>query len=197
MNLPKFYPIFDSSDWLVKLLPLGIKLVQIRIKETDDINKIKNEIYHSQILCQQYGAQLVVNDYWQYAIDLNCTYIHLGQEDLEQADIKAIRRAGIKLGISTHDEDELEKALSFSPDYIALGPVWPTRLKKMKWEQQGLERVTAWKQIIGNIPLIAIGGMTPERASQALIAGADVVSVVTDITLNNNPETRVIEWLNI
>ena len=196
MTLPKFYAIFDHPDWLERLLPEGIKLVQIRIKNTP-ADKLRDLLKRSRDLCAEHGAQLIVNDYWQLAIELGCDFIHLGQEDLDTADIPAIRRAGIRLGISTHDHPELERALSHDPDYIALGPVWPTILKKMKWEQQGLDRVTEWKRLIGNIPLVAIGGLTPERAVQAFTAGADVASAVTDITLNSNPEARVREWLEV
>jgi len=196
MTLPKFYAIFDHPDWLERLLPEGIKLVQIRIKDTP-ADKLRDLLRRSRDLCAEHGAQLIVNDYWQLAIELGCDFIHLGQEDLETADIPAIRRAGIRLGISTHDHPELDRALSHDPDYIALGPVWPTILKKMKWEQQGLDRVTEWKRLIGDIPLVAIGGLTPERAVQAFTAGADVASAVTDITLNSNPEARVREWLEV
>ena len=132
---------------------------------------------------------------WQAAIDLGCDWMHLGQEDLDTADIPAIRRAGIKIGLSTHDHAELDRALAHGPDYVALGPVYPTLLKKMKWHEQGLDRLSEWKRLIGDTPLVAIGGMTVERAQGAFDAGADIVSAVTDITLNADPEARVRHWL--
>ena len=196
MTFPRFYPIFDSSDWLARSLPLGVKLVQIRIKDAPP-DRLLAELTQARDLCAAHGATLVVNDHWREAIDMGCDHIHLGQEDLDLADIPAIRRAGIRIGISTHDHAELDRALSLLPDYIALGPVWPTILKKMKWHEQGLERVTEWKRLIGDIPLIAIGGLTPERATLAFGAGADVVSAVTDITLNPDPEARIGEWLRV
>lgn len=196
MTLPRFYPIFDGSGWLERLLPLGIKLVQIRIKDASPL-ALRSELTRARDLCAAHGAQLVVNDHWRHAIELGCDYIHLGQEDLDSADIPAIRRAGIRIGISTHDHAELDRALALDPDYIALGPVWPTILKKMKWERQGLDRVAEWKRLIGDIPLIAIGGVTPDRAVQAFAAGADVASAVTDITLNPDPESRIREWLKV
>ncbi|GEA10812.1 thiamine phosphate synthase [Alteromonas sp. KUL49] len=196
MQLPSFYPIFDSTQWLERLLPLGIKLVQLRIKDADELH-IRKEIKKAQTLCRAHDCILVVNDYWQIAIELGCDWVHLGQEDLDTADIEAIRQANIKLGFSTHDEDELKRALALSPDYVALGPVYPTILKKMKWHQQGLDRVTEWKQIVGETPLVAIGGMTPERAVRAFDAGADIVSAVTDITLNEDPEAQVTQWLQV
>lgn len=196
MTLPRFYPVLDSADWLARALPLGVKLVQIRIKDAAP-DRLSQELSRARDLCAAHGAQLVVNDHWQQAIGLGCDHIHLGQEDLDEADIPAIRRAGIRIGISTHDHAELDRALALSPDYIALGPVWPTILKKMKWERQGLERVLEWKRLIGDIPLVAIGGLTPERAGQAFAAGADIASAVTDITLNPDPDARIREWLKV
>jgi thiamine-phosphate pyrophosphorylase len=194
MPLPRFYPIFDHADWLRRLLPLGVGMVQLRVKDLTG-DALKQQIVQAQSLCRDAGAILVVNDHWQAAIDLGCDRVHLGQEDLDSADIPAIRRAGIKIGLSTHDRAELDRALSHDPDYIALGPVYPTILKKMKWHEQGLERLREWKRLIGDIPLVAIGGMTVERAQGAFEAGADVVSAVTDITLNDDPEARVRQWI--
>ncbi|MGR3464473.1 thiamine phosphate synthase [Limimaricola sp.] len=194
MSLPRFYPIFEDAGWLARMLPLGPGLVQLRVKDRDDA-AMRAEIARARDLCAAYGAVLVVNDHWRAAIDLGCDWLHLGQEDLDTADLRAIRRAGIRLGVSTHDRAELDRALSLVPDYVALGPVWPTILKKMKWERQGVERLAEWKRLIGDIPLVAIGGLTVERAAEAFAAGADVVSAVTDITLTPDPEARLRDWL--
>ena len=194
MMLDRFYPIFDDVDWLRRMLPLGVKLVQLRIKDQPG-QIVADQVAQARDLCREHGTTLIVNDYWQVAIDAGCDWVHLGQEDLDDADIAAIRRAGIKLGISTHDRDELDRALALSPDYVALGPVYPTKLKQMKWHRQGLEKVSEWKGLIGDIPLVAIGGMRVDRAAGAFEAGADIVSVVTDITWNDDPENRVRDWL--
>jgi thiamine-phosphate pyrophosphorylase len=194
MTLDRFYPVFDSADWIERLVPLGIKLVQLRVKDTPP-DALRDQILRSKAVCDAHGCTLIINDYWKDAIETGCTYIHLGQEDLDTADISAIRKAGLRLGISTHDKTELSRALSLKPDYIALGPIYPTILKKMKWHEQGLDRLTTWRGLIGDLPLIAIGGMSVERAPGAFTAGADVVAAVTDITLNDNPETRVRQWL--
>lgn len=194
MKLDRFYPIFDGVEWLERMLPLGVKLVQLRIKDMPEPN-LRHAVTEARALCQKHDTTLILNDYWQIAIDAGCDWVHLGQEDLDDADIPAIRRAGIRLGISTHDRDELKRAMRLDPDYIALGPVYPTKLKKMKWHQQGLEKLSEWKGLIGQTPLVAIGGMTVERAQGALDAGADIVSVVTDITWNDDPEARVKAWI--
>ena len=166
----------------------------MRIKDSS-ADETRAALQRSKQLCDAAGAIMVVNDFWEMAIDLDCDWIHLGQEDLADADMAAIRHAGLKIGISTHDEEELDRALAEQPDYVALGPVYPTILKKMKWVEQGLGRVQQWKNHIGDLPLVGIGGMTIDRATGVYAAGADIVSVVTDITLNKNPEDRLKSWV--
>ena len=192
--LDRFYPIVDSADWIARLLPCGIKGVQLRVKDRP-IEDVRREIRTARTLCLAAGAQLVVNDYWREAIDLSCTCVHLGQGDLDAVDIAMIRGANIKIGLSTHDEAELARALALRPDYIALGPIYPTILKAMAFAPQGLDRIGEWKQKIGTIPLVAIGGITLERAPGVVAAGADIVSVVTDVTRHADPEARTRAWV--
>lgn len=195
MKLPRFYPIFDSADWVARALPLGMRMVQLRMKDRPE-EALRAEIVRARDLCRDHGAILVVNDHWRLAIGAGCDWVHLGQEDLDDADLGAIRAAGLRVGISTHDGTELDRALATGADYVALGPVWPTILKKMKWERQGVERLTEWKRRV-DVPLCAIGGLTPARALEAFAAGADVASAVTDITLHPDPEGRMREWLRV
>lgn len=194
--LPRFYPIFDSADWIARAMATGVRLVQLRAKDLPE-PALRAEIRRALALARKHGALLVINDHWQIAINEGADWLHLGQEDLDSADIKAIRRAGLRLGVSTHDHAELDRALALAPDYVALGPVYPTILKQMKWHEQGLERVTEWKRLIGDIPLCAIGGMSPARAPGAFAAGADIVAAVTDITLHSAPESRMRTWLEV
>jgi thiamine-phosphate pyrophosphorylase len=190
----KFYLIVDGAHWLERLLPAGVKLVQLRVKDLAP-DALKREVSRSRDLCAKFGATLIVNDFWREAIELDCDFIHLGQEDLDGADMAAIRRARLRVGISTHSPEELERALSFDPDYVALGPVFPTTLKKMPWAPQGHGRVTEWKKRIGAIPLVAIGGLTVERAPEVYAAGADSIAVVSDVLSHAQPERRIAEWL--
>lgn len=194
MKLDPFYLIVDSAEWIERLVPLGVKLVQLRMKDSSD-TELRSAIRRAKTVCETHGCQLIINDYWRVAIEEGCDFIHLGQEDLAEADIAAIRAAGIKLGLSTHDEAELETALSAAPDYVALGPVWPTILKKMKWAPQGLEKLREWKTRIGSLPLVAIGGINTDRIDSVFAHGADSAAVVTDITLNADPEARTREWI--
>jgi thiamine-phosphate pyrophosphorylase len=194
MKLDPFYLIVDSADWIERLVPLGVRLVQLRIKDRSE-DEIRAHIRRSTAVCEAHGCQLIVNDYWRLAIEEGCDFIHLGQEDLAEADLDAIRRAGLKLGVSTHDGEELETALAAKPDYVALGPVYPTILKKMKWAPQGVERIRTWKDAVAPLPLVAIGGLNPERLDGVFRHGADSAAVVTDITLNADPEARTREWI--
>jgi thiamine-phosphate pyrophosphorylase len=191
--LDPFYLIVDSAAWIGRLLPCGARLVQLRVKDASPAG-IRAEILAAKAHCARFGAQLVVNDYWREAIEAGCDFIHLGQGDLDAADLPAIRRAGLKLGVSTHDEAELFRALEIEPDYVALGPIYPTILKQMPFAPQGLARLAEWKRRIGAIPLVGIGGITLERVAGVLEAGADSAAVVTDITLNADPEQRARDW---
>jgi thiamine-phosphate pyrophosphorylase len=194
MTLPRFYPIVDSAAWVGRLAGAGARLIQLRIKDREDA-EIARAAREALAICENAGAQLILNDYWRIALDVGADYIHLGQEDLDGADISTLRARGIRIGVSTHDEAELARALALAPDYIALGPIFPTILKAMRFGPQGLSRIGEWKQRIGAIPLVAIGGLNVERGKACLAAGADVVSVVTDITLNADPEGRTREWI--
>ena len=193
-HLDRFYPIVDSAAWVERLVRVGAQLIQLRMKnQSNDV--LRANIRAARAACESYGAQLVVNDHWRLAIEESCDFVHLGQEDLAGADLGAIRSAGMKLGVSSHDYAELERALSAEPEYIALGPIYPTLLKKMKWAPQGLFRITEWKQLVGEIPLVAIGGLTVERLPQVFAAGADVAAVVTDIVRSDEPVARTREWI--
>ena len=192
--LDVFYPIVPDLSWLRRLVPLGVRTLQLRLKDAPP-DEVRRQIRESLSVCRAAGCQLIVNDYWQDAIALGADFVHLGQEDLVDADIAAIKAARLKIGLSTHDEAELAVALAAKPDYIALGPVYETKLKAMPWAPQGLDRVGAWKKSIGALPLCAIGGITPERAAGVVAAGADSVAVITDFITHAEPEARVANWL--
>lgn len=197
VTLPsRVYPVVDSACWVERLTAWGAKLIQLRVK-SDDLALLRREIRAAQASCLAAGAVLVVNDHWRLAIEAGVDFIHLGQEDLDTADRAAIRDAGARLGVSTHSNEELERALHAEPDYVALGPIYPTTLKKMAFGPQGLPRIGEWKQRIGALPLVAIGGITLERAPGCLEAGADCVAVVSDILSNPAPEARLRDWVGL
>jgi len=193
-KLARFYPIVPDIGWLERIVPLGVKLVQLRIKDASPAD-VAAQTKRALAVCRENDCQLVLNDYWEAALETGADYIHLGQDDLRTADLEAIKLAGVKIGVSTHDEAELQTALAIEPDYVALGPIYETKLKAMPWAPQGLDKLQQWRKKIGGLPLVAIGGLTPERAQGALDAGADSLAVITDFFTASDPEARVQQWL--
>jgi thiamine-phosphate pyrophosphorylase len=192
----RFYPVVDSVAWVARLALLGAGTIQLRAKGLNDSEALQT-VTDALEMTRGTSAKLVVNDYWRAAIVAGAKHLHLGQEDLADADLKAIREAGLTLGLSTHDDDELETALRATPDYIALGPIFPTTLKSMRFAPQGIAKITEWKKRIGNIPLVAIGGIKLEQARGIFAAGADSIAVVSDVTQNPEPDARVRAWLGM
>ncbi|PIT03287.1 thiamine-phosphate pyrophosphorylase [Bradyrhizobium nitroreducens] len=192
----RFYPVVDSLKWVERLAKLGAGTIQLRAKELNDADALQI-VSDALAITKDTQAKLVVNDYWRAAIVAGAKYLHLGQEDLAEADLGAIREAGLSLGISTHDDAELETALAAKPDYVALGPIFFTTLKSMRFEPQGIAKITEWKKRIGAIPLVAIGGIKFEHAAEIFAAGADSIAVVSDVTQNADPDARVRQWLGL
>jgi len=190
----RFCPVVDSVAWVARLARLGVGTIQLRAKNLDRADALRI-VREALAVTKGTNTRLVVNDYWRAAIEARAEHLHLGQEDLADADVKAIRAAGLSLGISTHDDDELKAALAAKPDYVALGPIFPTTLKAMRFAPQGVARITEWKKRIGAIPVVAIGGIKFEQAGEIFAAGADSIAVVSDVTQNADPDARVRQWL--
>lgn len=189
-----FYPVVPDSNWVEKLARWGVRTIQLRAKDLSS-EAAYREIEKSVEAVTGTDTQLIINDYWAQAIELGCDYIHLGQEDLAACDLTRIKTASLKLGVSTHTQEELDLALKAEPDYIALGPVYETKLKVMPYAPQTLEGVKNWRAQI-DVPLVAIGGITLERAPGVLDAGAHSIAVVSDVVNVKDPEARVKEWLH-
>src|SRR5690242_58626 len=190
----RFYPVVDSLAWVERLTKLGVGTVQLRAKNLNDGEALQI-VTDALEITKGTRTKLIVNDYWRAGIVAGAKHLHLGQEDLAGADLNAIRDAGLTLGISTHDDEELATALAAKPDYVALGPIFPTTLKSMRFAPQGIPKIAEWKKRIGNIPLVAIGGIKFEQAADIFAAGADSIAVVSDVTQNADPDARVRQWL--
>jgi thiamine-phosphate pyrophosphorylase len=192
-----FYPVVDSVAWVARLTRLGVGTIQLRAKNLSDADARKI-VHEALAVTKGTPTKLVVNDYWRAAIEAKAQHLHLGQEDLADladTDLRAIRAAGLTLGISTHDDEELAAALAAKPDYVALGPIFFTTLKSMRFAPQGIPKITEWKKRVGSIPLVAIGGIKFEHAAEIFAAGADSIAVVSDVTQNADPDARVRQWL--
>ena len=192
----RFYPVVDNIKWVERLTKLGVGTIQLRAKDLNDADALQI-VSDALAITKGTQAKLVVNDYWRAAIVAGAKYLHLGQEDLADADLRSIREAGLSLGVSTHDDAELEAALAAKPDYVALGPIFFTTLKSMRFAPQGVPKITDWKKRIGHIPLVAIGGIKFEHAAEIFAAGADSIAVVSDVTQNADPDARVRQWLGL
>ena len=190
----RFYPVVADAAAVQSMVEAGARLVQLRVKAADP-GVLQRHVRLAKNACAAADCTLVLNDHWQMALEHDVDFVHLGQEDLLEADLPAIRRAGIRFGVSTHSDAELDHALEVQPDYIALGPIWPTTLKKMPWAPQGLHRIGEWKRRIGDLPLVAIGGITLDRAPSCLDSGADAVAVVSDVLSHTDPTGRARDWI--
>ena len=187
------YPIVDSSAWLEQLLPQGVRCIQLRIKE-GSMEQLKAEIKHSIALAKKYGAILFINDHWELAIDLGADGVHLGQEDLIEANIQHIQQAGLYLGLSAYSDLEVIQAKTLNPSYIACGPVYATTSKNMPVPPQGLVQLQAWRNLI-SCPMVAIGGINLERLPDILKIGLEGIALISAITEADNPIVATQQFL--
>lgn len=175
------YPVVDSVEWIARLLEAGVRTIQLRIKDKHD-EDVEADIVAAIKLAKQYEARLFINDYWQLAIKHNAYGVHLGQEDMDVADLDAIRDAGLRLGLSTHDNMEMDRARALRPSYIALGHVFPTNTKQMPSSPQGLVQLAEHIKTLGDYPTVAIGGISMDRVPAVLATGVGSIAVVSAIT---------------
>ncbi|WP_105739859.1 thiamine phosphate synthase [Cronobacter dublinensis] len=175
------YPVVDSVGWIARLLEAGVRTLQLRIKDKTDAD-VEADVRAAIDLGKRYHARLFINDYWRLAIKHQAYGVHLGQEDLQTADLNALRAAGLRLGVSTHDDMEIDVALAVRPSYIALGHVFPTQTKQMPSAPQGLAQLAAHVQRLGDYPTVAIGGISLARAPAVLETGVGSIAVVSAIT---------------
>lgn len=180
----KLYPIVDSFTWIEKLLPLGVSTIQLRIKNKE--LDVEHEVKQSIELAKIYQARLYINDYWQLAIRYQAYGVHLGQEDLNSADVNAIYQSGLHLGISTHNHDEINRAQSIKPSYLAIGPIFPTNSKIMPFLPQGIEKLSYWCQTL-NYPLVAIGGINLTNINQVMSTNVNAIAMISAITQSVDP----------
>jgi hydroxymethylpyrimidine kinase / phosphomethylpyrimidine kinase / thiamine-phosphate diphosphorylase len=183
------YAIVDSAAWVRRVIGAGVRTVQLRIKDASAPG-LREEVRAAIDASSQSGAQLFINDHWQLAIEEGAYGVHLGQEDLATADLAAIARAGVRLGISTHAYWEVCRAHSLRPSYIACGPIHPTKAKAMPWIPQGNGNLAYWCSLL-DVPVVAIAGMDRERTVQAMQCGAAGVALISGITAAASPEAMV------
>ncbi len=175
------YPVVDSAQWIERLLDAGVRTLQLRIKDRRD-EEVEADVVAAITLGRRYNARLFINDYWRLAIKHQAYGVHLGQEDLQATDLSAIRAAGLRLGVSTHDDMEIDVALAARPSYIALGHVFPTQTKQMPSAPQRLEQLARHVERLADYPTVAIGGISLARAPAVMATGVGSIAVVSAIT---------------
>ncbi len=184
------YAVMPDADWVKRMVEAEVPTVQLRLK-SEDKKLIHKQIAQAVDAVQGSKTLLFINDYWQDAIEAGAYGIHLGQEDLEAADLDAIRSAGLRLGLSTHGYAEMVYADRFCPSYIAMGAVFPTNLKKMETAPQGLGRLYKYAQLMSHYPLVAIGGIDESSIHAVAQSGVGSVAVVRAINGASNPKAAV------
>ena len=180
------YPVVDSVQWIARLWPTRVKIIQLRVKEGSQ-QDIRQQIKDAIELVEHTNCQLFINDYWELAIELGAYGVHLGQEDIDTADLNAIRNAGLRLGISTHGFAEIQRVRALNPSYIALGHIFPTNTKDMPSQPQGVERLAKYVKLCEGIPTVAIGGIDLLRIGDVAKTGVNGIAVVSAITHAEQP----------
>lgn len=184
------YGVMPDADWVKRMVDAELPTVQLRFKSEDRF-KIKKQIRAAVEAVQNSNTLLFINDHWQEAIDAGAYGVHLGQEDMEIANLEEIRSAGLRLGLSTHGYAEMAYADRFCPSYIAMGAVFPTNLKKMPTVPQGLGRLYQYAKLMSHYPLVAIGGIDQDSIRAVSKSGVGSVAVVRAITQAKDPKAAV------
>lgn len=182
------YAVLPDAAWVARMAAAGVPTLQLRFK-SDDPGAIAREVRAAVQAVQGSDALLFINDHWQAAMEAGAYGVHLGQEDMDLADLQTIRAAGLRLGLSSHGYAEMLHADSFSPSYIALGAVFPTTLKRMVTAPQGTGRLHAYATLMRDYPLVAIGGIDHSKLPEVLASGVGSVAVVRALVAAEQPET--------
>ncbi|WP_332744974.1 thiamine phosphate synthase [Hydrogenophaga sp.] len=190
------YAVMPDAAWTIRMARAGVPTVQLRFK-SGDAAAVRAEVFSAVAGVQGTGARLFINDHWQLAIEAGAYGVHLGQEDLQAmtpAGLKAIKAAGLRLGLSTHGYAEMLIADQHSPSYIAMGAVFPTTLKQMATAPQGTGRLAVYSKMLRDYPRVAIGGIDLGTLPEVLQAGVSSVGVVRALMSAPDLEAAVATW---
>ncbi|BDX21455.1 hypothetical protein TUM22923_07760 [Polynucleobacter sp. TUM22923] len=186
------YAVMPDADWVKRMVEAEVPTVQLRFKsDLHDASELQKQIAQSVQAVAGSKTLLFINDFWREAIEAGAYGVHLGQEDLDLADLEAIRSAGLRLGLSTHGYAEMVCADRYCPSYIAMGAVFPTQLKKMPTAPQGLGRLYQYTKLMNHYPLVAIGGIDESSIHAVAQSGVGSVAVVRAISGSSDPKAVV------
>lgn len=187
------YPVVDRAAWVERLLAAGAPMIQLRAKDLSGA-ALEAEVARAVELGRRFHARVFINDAWEPALKHGAYGVHLGQDDLPHADLPALRRAGLRLGLSTHTFAEMARAMAVIPSYLAIGTLFQSPSKSFAHAPLGLENFRRMRPLV-EVPVVAIGGITLERAAEVRAAGADGVAVISDVTKAADVEARVAAWI--
>ena len=187
-NKLKIYPVFPDFKTIDENSS-SIETVQLRIKNRDPLKEIEK----ATKLCTEKNIQLFINDYWKEAMETKSYGLHIGQEDLEAADMEAIKKSNIRLGISSHDLFEACTASYYKPSYMAFGPIFGTTCKSMTFGPRGFSMLAKIRRLFPR-PLVAIGGLKKQHLDELKKAGANSVAMISAITEHPNPQAELKAW---
>jgi len=184
-----------ESECAQELVDAGVRLLQYRNKKASACELFECSKRLSSLLTPQ-DVTFVVNDRADVAWAAGASGVHVGQEDLEAEAARAVIGKGKLLGVSTHTLEQFERAEASSADYIAVGPVFSTSTKANPDPVVGIELIRRVR-VLTDKPIVAIGGITLERAGEVIKAGADSVAVVSNILLAPNPRQRARQYVEL
>ena len=184
------YPVVYQAYKLRALYEIGITTAQLRTKDKFCGKELEEEVIEAISISKEFNARFFLNDFWELGIKHNAYGIHLGQEDIQEADVNAILDAGIRLGISTHTPKEIDIALAFEPSYLAIGPIYEPISKKLVYDTVGPEDLKHWAKNV-NYPIVAIGGITIENIKNvAEVKAASGIAMISDVLENGEISTK-------
>ena len=181
MNVKGFYAVLDRDDEPLARTLVGVaKILQVRIKPgtAADITRVARM---ARRVCSEAGAALVINDRIDIALAVGADAVHLGQSDLPLADARAITGKRLAIGISTHNPAQVREAYFGGADYIAYGPIFATRTKENPDPVQGLAALREAVALAHEVPVVAIGGITPADARDIYSRGASAICAISAV----------------
>jgi len=193
LTLPKIYPITDTSvsalshrDQVKQLIEGGATLIQLREKRASP-REFFQDAREALSIARAAGIKLIINDRIDLALAIGADGVHLGQTDMPVTAARRLLGDHAIVGFSTHNGNQVEEAVRLPIDYLAFGPIFPTATKENPDPIVGLNELAQIKNLVGALPLVAIGGISAEAVREVLMSGADSVAVISAVLNRASP----------
>jgi len=200
-SLPKIYPITDTRlakishvAQVQRLIEGGATIIQLRDKHASP-KEFYEAAQKALKIARKRNVKIIINDRVDIALSLKADGVHLGQDDLPPEGARKILGDAAIIGFSTHNLEQAARAVKLPINYLAIGPVFTTRTKENPEMTVGLETVKRVREIIGDFPLVAIGGIRAENFREVLAAGADSLAIIGDLISDPDEISRKLKML--